>query len=55
MFGLLIERTSPICMKVRIKMLASVIIGQILPHTRKGINRQGEGQLVPTGMPLIYW
>jgi hypothetical protein len=42
-FGLLIDGTSPICMKVRIKMLSSVIIGQILPHTRKGKNRQGEG------------
>ena len=42
-FGLLIDGTSPICMKVRINILSSVIIGQILCHTRKGKNRQGKG------------
>ena len=39
-FGLLIDETSPLCLKVRIKMLASVIIAQILLHMRKGKNRQ---------------
>jgi hypothetical protein len=35
-FGLFIDGTSPICMKMRINILASVIIAQILLHTRKG-------------------
>jgi hypothetical protein len=41
-------------MKVRIKILASVIIGQILPQREKEkIARRG-AQLVPMGMPMIY-
>jgi hypothetical protein len=53
-FGLLIDTTSIICMKVRIKSLASVIIGHILPQREKErITRQG-AQLIPMGMPMIY-
>jgi hypothetical protein len=41
-------------MKVRIKSLASVIIGHILPQREKErITRQG-AQLIPMGMPMIY-